>query len=156
MSRGFTLIELVVVIVILAVLAAVAVPRFVDLGRQARIASVKTMAATVRASAENIHAACLMGMNGCNATFAAQRTYPNGQALDTNFGWPDAGNTMGVGQIDMWVTSTGFAASIPDLTTTRFSADGAPDPAHCAVFYTDAYTVGPTVGAVTTTDTSGC
>ncbi|MDO8425923.1 MAG: prepilin-type N-terminal cleavage/methylation domain-containing protein, partial [Deltaproteobacteria bacterium] len=37
-NKGFTLIELVMVIVILAILAAVAIPRFIDLQSDARIA----------------------------------------------------------------------------------------------------------------------
>ena len=49
-QKGFTLIELVVVMVILALLAAVAIPKFLDLQKQAEAASVKKVLGNVRSA----------------------------------------------------------------------------------------------------------
>ena len=90
-QRGFTLIELVMVIVILGVLAAVAIPKFVDLKSDAQAAALQGVvgginsASAVNYAAKSANAAKGTTTTGLTCTTAAtaimQGGIPNGYTL---------------------------------------------------------------------------
>lgn len=84
-QKGFTLIELVIVIVILGLLAALAIPRYITIQQQARIAAVNGMAGGLRGAvalaraqymAVGNMAAVTVNMDGVNVTCAPATGYP--------------------------------------------------------------------------------
>lgn len=63
-NKGFTLIELIIVIVILGILAVVAAPRFLNLSDDAKSATFTATGAAFRAGVDQVHIAWLIRGNG--------------------------------------------------------------------------------------------
>ena len=86
---GFTIIELVVVIILLGILAAIALPRFLDVTEDAHTATVRTMAGTLQTAINEARAVWMLHGNGEAAeNLQVFGTEQDGQIDFNANGWP--------------------------------------------------------------------
>ena len=107
-QRGVTLIELIVVIVILGILAAVAVPRFLGLETEARVAAVRSLGGTMQSAASMAHGICLAQNCANGATIVM-----DGQSVVFAFGYPNNASIAKLLQ-----SSEGFTVATSTFTKT--------------------------------------
>ena len=122
---GFTLIELIVVIVILGILAATALPKFADLGGDARAASLKAAKGSIASVSAMVHAKVLV------TNPAPTKVNLEGKDVTVAFGYPSVGAEL--------AEAAGLTTADYTLTTTAglvVSPKGAKDATKCSVTYT--------------------
>lgn len=129
-QSGFTLIELIMVIVVLGILAATVAPKFVDIGSDARSASVKALEGAMRDANSMIYAKASVGNLLTGTTATPVDVTVNGVTVSTAYGFAK--------DVTNLVLVMDLSADFDTATANTIKHSGAGTPANCKVVYTPA------------------
>lgn len=143
-QKGFTLIELVMVIVILGILASFAVPRFADITVDARKSALNGIAGGMKAAAALAKSTSLVQSKSSTGSISMD----GATILMSNF-YPTA-STAGIGAA--LADTTGFTAVGSGTTLVDYQLNASPNKDLCYVRYVSNASTPPTI----TVEDSGC
>jgi MSHA pilin protein MshA len=147
-NRGFTLIELVVVITILAILAAVAIPKFAALQTDARIAKMNGALGSIKAGAVLARSVQLTQQLPPNTAVAME-----GVTINMVNGYPAASSIAAAAGVSAPDFNIGAVTTVSGVNQIRFSTDV--NHPNCAVLYQEAGVGGAPVYSIPLDPTNG-